>query len=96
MKLAVSEIFHAIQGEGKYTGTNVVFIRLGGCTLNCHWCDSKYHKDYISKEIDDIVKDVKKYKSHRVVITGGEPLLQQEWLAFLLQKLKPIINSQRH
>jgi 7-carboxy-7-deazaguanine synthase len=88
MKLNVCEIFHAIQGEGKYVGTNVVFIRLGGCTLNCDWCDSKYHKDYISKEIDDIVKDVKKYKSDRIVITGGEPLLQQEFLVFLLQKLK--------
>jgi 7-carboxy-7-deazaguanine synthase len=30
-----SEIFHSIQGEGKHTGRNTVWLRLFGCNLNC-------------------------------------------------------------
>lgn len=35
MKLAISEVFYSIQGEGKTTGTPSVFVRLGGCNLMC-------------------------------------------------------------
>ena len=38
----VSEIFYSIQGEGATTGRATAFIRLGGCTLGCQWCDTKY------------------------------------------------------
>jgi len=35
IKLAVSEVFYSIQGEGVTTGYPAVFIRLGGCNLMC-------------------------------------------------------------
>ena len=35
IKLAVSEVFYSIQGEGVTTGYPSVFIRLGGCNLMC-------------------------------------------------------------
>ena len=35
MKLAVSEVFYSIQGEGPTTGYPAVFVRLGGCNLMC-------------------------------------------------------------
>ena len=35
MKLAVSEVFYSIQGEGITTGYPAVFLRLGGCNLMC-------------------------------------------------------------
>ena len=35
MKIRYSEIFHSIQGEGKWVGTPSVFLRTFGCNLTC-------------------------------------------------------------
>jgi len=37
----INEIFETIQGEGQYTGTPSIFIRLQGCPVGCSWCDTK-------------------------------------------------------
>lgn len=29
----ISEIFHSVQGEGRWTGTSMCFVRLAGCTV---------------------------------------------------------------
>ena len=39
--MKVIEIFESIQGEGRWMGTPVTFIRLAGCNLHCSWCDTK-------------------------------------------------------
>jgi 7-carboxy-7-deazaguanine synthase len=41
MPLVVNEIFGpTIQGEGPNLGRRCGFVRLGGCNLECSWCDS--------------------------------------------------------
>lgn len=40
--LPVNEIFETMQGEATFTGTPSVFVRLQGCPVGCHWCDTKH------------------------------------------------------
>ncbi|MDO8473285.1 MAG: 7-carboxy-7-deazaguanine synthase QueE [Dehalococcoidia bacterium] len=91
------EIFHSVQGEGASIGTPAVFLRLALCNLACRWCDTKYTWDWESHDRDglvmemaarDIVKAVLAYRCPRLVVTGGEPLVQQRELAPVLKALK--------
>lgn len=88
--MQISEIFYSIQGEGVNIGKPAIFIRLNLCDLRCVWCDSKYtwRKEF-GKEmtIEKIIKEIKKYPAKHLVITGGEPLIQQKELINLLKKL---------
>ncbi len=40
--MRVAEIFRSIQGEGRLTGTESVFVRASGCNLRCWYCDTPY------------------------------------------------------
>ncbi len=77
--MKVNEIFKGIQGETSYAGIPFLFVRTTGCNLRCRWCDTTYAydegEDY---SIDEIIKVLGKYDCRNVVITGGEPLLQEE------------------
>ncbi len=89
MSLLVSEIFYSFQGEGPNIGKPAVFLRLSGCNLKCAWCDTKYALSGGKRMAEEAVfKQIKKYPCERLVITGGEPLLQQDNLTPLLKKLK--------
>lgn len=74
--MRVNEIFCSIQGEGFFTGTPSVFIRLSGCNLRCEFCDTN-HEPYKDLSEDEIMQEIEKYAGIRhIVITGGEPMLQ--------------------
>lgn len=52
----INEMFETIQGEGQYTGTPSIFIRLQGCPVGCSWCDTKQtweqdEQDKVSPEL---------------------------------------------
>ena len=94
--MKVSEIFSSIQGEGPYAGKPSIFLRTALCNLKCVWCDTKYTWDWdnydYSKEvnelsIDQVIEKIKQLEPKHLVITGGEPLIQQNDIASLLSKL---------
>ena len=73
--MRVNEIFYSLQGEGRWTGTAAVFLRLSGCNMKCWFCDTK-HEDGTEMTEEEIVGRVKGYPARHIVITGGEPTLQ--------------------
>lgn len=73
--MRVNEIFYSLQGEGRFTGTPAVFLRLSGCNLKCSFCDTS-HEDGVEMEPAEIIGEILKYPSRHIVITGGEPSLQ--------------------
>lgn len=73
--MRVNEIFYSLQGEGRFTGTPAVFLRLSGCNLKCPFCDTE-HEDGVEMQPAEIISEILKYPSRHIVITGGEPSLQ--------------------
>ena len=73
--MKVNEIFYSLQGEGYFTGTPAVFLRLSGCNLHCPFCDTA-HEQGREMSHSEIVDQVSRYPSRHIVITGGEPSLQ--------------------
>ena len=82
--LRITEIFCSIQGESTTAGEPTVFVRLTGCPLRCHYCDTAYAFTGGEKvEIDDIVEQVAAFGVKFVTVTGGEPLAQKDCFALL-------------
>ena len=85
--LGVVEIFDSIEGEGIRTGMPVTFIRLAGCNLRCSYCDTCYAQKETDGELMSIDDIIKKVNYNAVTITGGEPLLHQQSVLELINKL---------
>lgn len=82
--LLINEIFLSIQGETTRTGLPTVFIRLTGCPLRCHYCDTTYAFTAGEKmAIGEILQQVGSYRTTQVTVTGGEPLAQKDCLHLL-------------
>ncbi len=95
MNLLINEVFYSIQGEGYSAGFPTVFVRLQGCNLACSWCDTKYaqsekdNKKYMQIDVDTLFSTICSYINHsHICITGGEPLLQNDALILLLDKIE--------
>lgn len=89
--LQIREVWYTIQGEGPFVGCPAIFIRLTGCNLRCHFCDTvwdddkdpyMHHKDIVQKVLN--LRELHAGCS-LVVLTGGEPMRQN--LSKLLSEL---------
>jgi len=83
-RLKITEIFRSLQGEGDAVGFPTVFVRLTGCPLRCHYCDTAYAfsgGEWMS--LDSILARVGAYGTRHVCVTGGEPLAQPNCLPLL-------------
>ncbi|HUZ47477.1 MAG TPA: radical SAM protein [Terriglobia bacterium] len=77
--MVVTEIFKSIQGESTFAGLPCTFVRLTGCNLRCHWCDTAYAFHGGRKmTAEEVLGQVRQMGCRLVEMTGGEPLLQKE------------------
>jgi 7-carboxy-7-deazaguanine synthase len=79
MSLLVCETFYSLMGESTFAGRPAFFIRLTGCNLRCRYCDTTYAYDG-GREITvaALVAAAHASPGNLVLVTGGEPLLQDE------------------
>lgn len=86
MKARIAEVFESVQGEGIYLGEQQIFVRFFGCNLNCSFCDTKLDS-FIEYEPEELLEEIKLYEngSNSISFTGGEPLLQKDFLKEILK-----------
>ena len=79
--MLVCETFCSISGESSWQGLVATFVRFAGCDVDCSWCDTDYaRKGEEGTEVsqEDILSICRAQGVPRVVLTGGEPLMQEE------------------
>lgn len=94
-KTFVKEFFVSIQGEGPYVGYKQLFIRFCRCNLKCKYCDTDFlaaggAKEYSAQELFDAVSALDLTGLHSISLTGGEPLLETEFLKEFLPLVRPL------
>ncbi|HET9959895.1 MAG TPA: 7-carboxy-7-deazaguanine synthase QueE [Polyangiaceae bacterium] len=94
--LKLSEIFSSVQGEGPSAGEPAVFLRLALCNLRCGFCDTRYTWDFEQYDyerevstapVESVLARVLSHSERRLIITGGEPIMQQRALSSLIAQL---------
>jgi len=100
--LTVSEVFGpTVQGEGPSQGRRAAFVRLGRCNLDCSWCDTPFTWDWSGKNgtvydpavelsrqsVESVAERVRAMNVPLLVVTGGEPMIQQRKIVSLASLL---------
>lgn len=91
---------HSIETFGTVDGPGIRFVVfMQGCTLKCKYCHNRDTWDVHSGKITstkELIKEILKYKSYidnsngGVTVSGGEPLLQTEFVTELFKELKSL------
>jgi organic radical activating enzyme len=85
----VAELFLSLQGEGPSAGRPAHFLRLQGCDVGCHWCDTKYSWEPAAGRTISFAEAETALRAlgeaPLLVVTGGEPL-QHPGVAELLAR----------
>lgn len=92
MKTEIAKIFPSIQQEGIYIGERQIFVRFCKCNLSCTYCDTLPLKGekLSEKDVLDKIDKLNKFPNlfHSISLTGGEPLLDLDFLLSLLPEIK--------
>lgn len=80
-RLAFQEMFYTLQGEGPHAGRPALFIRLAGCNLACHFCDTEFESGIDDlRDVAVLAEEIRQRFTDQqrefVVLTGGEPMRQ--------------------
>jgi len=88
MSLKIHSIMTSISGEVSAIpqGSFVTIVRLSNCNCNCSYCDAIEARDGVGseQEISVIADHIRVSDNINVLITGGEPLLQERDLQELI------------
>ena len=86
--MKITEIYASIQGETQYAGLPCTLVRTTGCDLRCGYCDSAFaFQGGREMTLDDITREVDRLGAPLVLLTGGEPMLQERELIPLMERL---------
>jgi organic radical activating enzyme len=93
----LAEKFESFPGEGQWTGQRGAFVRFSRCNLKCGFCDtpeswdSRYNPTEVSERVPvtELVSWVRERAVDMVVLTGGEPMLQQPAMAAIAHGVRP-------
>ncbi len=90
---------HSFESLGAVDGPGVRYvIFMQGCPLRCKYCHNRDTREYLAGTkytVDEIVNKVKRYVAYMgdeggVTVTGGEPLLQIDFVIELFKRLKEL------
>lgn len=91
---------HSIESFGTVDGPGIRFvIFMQGCTLKCKYCHNRDTWETNAGKkitIDELVKEIQNYRTYiessggGVTVSGGEPLVQAEFVTELFKKLKEL------
>ncbi|MBM4218526.1 MAG: 7-carboxy-7-deazaguanine synthase QueE [Gammaproteobacteria bacterium] len=83
-RLRITETFLSLQGEAASVGWPTFFIRLTGCPLRCHYCDTAYaFHGGEWRTIARLTDEARESGARHVCVTGGEPLAQRQCTTLL-------------
>lgn len=89
---------HSFESLGAVDGPGIRFVVfMQGCNLKCQFCqnrDTWNINEGNSYTVEEVIKKINRYKNYivasngGVTLSGGEPLLQQDFVIALFQELK--------